>query len=667
MVRYTTSAPLVIIGVASSQTTFPHHAGYRSKVGYQRRVRTAKRQVSYGRSHGFNSLTKRPLTRVNPDEVLSTASRFNDSDGIDESMYDGINLDLNSNVQEEYEMEEGTYQPLRITPVLAEEFTKYLTAPEREYLLDEILSPAIESWSEALWVSPVNGPLIIDSSQLWDEQTCGPGLDSGFPSPYVLPEHFDVGLNNTDVVIYVSVSFTFNEYQGSVDDPTSSENSTSNDPLKNSLIEDLQEGEEIHADYDSARVPTTMSNILSTAPSTTPSSLYIRGNFTLGDEDLSESINSTINDSIQGGEYVPSSAPSILLRGNWTSPHCVDSHNIASASYCNTDQFDRPVAGSIHFCINLGEGNEDENGFFHPSQRLFNIKATIHEIAHILGFNPQSLAHFRYLDGSPRTQRNENGDVPDVEVECTGLIDDGVSKRTAVVPLPDESILNFRNTDDGYRIASVVSENVKMFVRNHFDCDQIYGADFEIDEDEQFLESTCIGNHWDRRMFKQDLMNPIVDSPLNSTKLFITPLTLAYFMDSGWYRANLNYSAPVGSWGRGSGCAFSLGGCDFEDSLFCNEVSNSLDSYGCTFDHMQKATCGISLYTSKVGSVRNELQHFGIEEHFVEEATTELYETWLGGNDPYLDYCPVYETDTDFFCTQESSEVLRKSPVSIFP
>ena len=45
----------------------------------------------------------------------------------------------------------------------------------------------------------------------------------------------------------------------------------------------------------------------------------------------------------------------------------------------------------------------------------------MHELGHVLGFNAQSLAHFRDPDtGRPLTPRDGRGDVPDILVECTG-------------------------------------------------------------------------------------------------------------------------------------------------------------------------------------------------------------------------------------------------------
>lgn len=70
------------------------------------------------------------------------------------------------------------YEPIRIRAVLTEDSGKYLSVEEKNYLIDEILHPAMSAWSEALRVYPVDGNLTLDASQLWDGESCGPGKDS---------------------------------------------------------------------------------------------------------------------------------------------------------------------------------------------------------------------------------------------------------------------------------------------------------------------------------------------------------------------------------------------------------------------------------------------------------------------------------------------------------
>ena len=591
---------------------------------------------------------------------------------------------------------DNNQEPLRIVPVLTDEFARFLSPYEREYLMQDILAPAISAWSDALWLVPIAGnnednkgdneevslsndgssnqdkvvsqTLTIDKSQLWDSISCGPGIDSGYPSPLVPDEHFSVGVSDADLVVYVSLSFTGNNN----DDDSEGSESDVGQSIEEALSAANNSGS---GSSGGDRYPSD--NETTTIPSSSPTDQnYIRGQTSnaednsfidsstpnLGNElaeQISNEILNTTNSDQSQNSFDSTPSPSSISRGNIQAPQCESRDTIASASYCNTDQYDRPIAGSIHFCINLSEGSK--NDFFHPSQKLTNIKATMHELAHVLGFNPQSLAHFRNQDGSPRTPRDENGDVPDIEIECTGRSVANQPTATAVVPLPDPSILRFRTTTNGLRIASVVTENVRMVTRNHFDCQEMDGADLEnsiIDSNSTSVEGLCIGSHWDRKVFKDDLMNPVIDPPSDAS-LLISPLTLAYFMDSGWYSINLDRVAPVSSWGRRKGCTFidSSAPCIINNevpppysSFFCSRSDTSL---GCSSDLTRKASCGITEYVTEAGVTSRDFQHFGVKSYSFDFNINTINEVWDGGNDADLDYCPVFEAHQDSLCTSD--------------
>jgi hypothetical protein len=78
------------------------------------------------------------------------------------------------------------YKPIRLRAILTDGETsgsKYLTALQRKILMEDIINPALYAWSKALHVVPVggegsNGNLVVDSSQLYDGVSCGPGLVS---------------------------------------------------------------------------------------------------------------------------------------------------------------------------------------------------------------------------------------------------------------------------------------------------------------------------------------------------------------------------------------------------------------------------------------------------------------------------------------------------------
>jgi hypothetical protein len=116
------------------------------------------------------------------------------------------------------------YQPMRMRVILSENqtHTQHLTESERMTLFRDILRPAILAWSVALRVNPVVGNLTVDSSQLSDGVSCGPGVHSGHPSVVVPHNHITIGLNNTDFVVYLSLSIRRPTPNETADVPTTS-------------------------------------------------------------------------------------------------------------------------------------------------------------------------------------------------------------------------------------------------------------------------------------------------------------------------------------------------------------------------------------------------------------------------------------------------------------
>ena len=289
---------------------------------------------------------------------------------------------------------------------------------------------------------------------------------------------------------------------------------------------------------------------------------------------------------------------------------------LAASAFCSTDQYDRPTAGILHLCI-----GED---FFAPRNLQANIMLIRHELGHALGFNAVSLAHFRRSDGTPITERDpKTGEIPLSEIECTGPIG---QRQRAEVALPSEEILKFRTVRGGVRVAEVVTPSVRKVVRNHFDCQELPGAELESGE---FLplstnpgEVSCLGDHWERRLFKTDLMNPLIDDNIEFSPRFST-ITLAYFADSGWYQVDLSRASVAAGWGRAAGCDFVEETCiqadDGQvppqyDSFFCNQAPDesqtqgyASDIHGCTPDFTRKASCSLGSYD---GELPPEYQYF---------------------------------------------------------
>lgn len=196
-------------------------------------------------------------------------------------------------------------------------------------------------------------------------------------------------------------------------------------------------------------------------------------------------------------------------------------------------------------------------------------------------------------------------------------------------------------------------------------------------------------------------MNPtITDVPLPRPESFLTysedtpsllpaisPLTLAFFADSGWYDVDFALASPSsGPWGRGAGCPFvnekcvmGNGGvvraansgyfCDAPKALLSlsstDETTSSTvssgpgfsrgslhadrddlvsqasqeDWTGCTPDMLRKATCGLGRYSK---ALPEEYAYFKSSQSFLKKMSASEAAT-VAGTDPYLDYCPIYD------------------------
>lgn len=526
----------------------------------------------------INDLSTVIVTSNNPNDVNSTNSSIGSND--DDAIIAG-------------DTKVG-YRPLRIRSFLSNEEGggKHLTNYQRTVLLQDIVKPALLSWSAALRVNPVVGNLTVDPNQLSNGGLCGPGGD--LPSIVVPDDHISIGVPNTDFIIYVHLAFVINQ----------SSNTTSNEfPISKNIT---------NVEY----------------------------NFT-SESSTDSYVNSTTN-------------TSKLNTNNLTTRRQCSGDYLAASSFCSTDQYDRPIAAIIHICI----GKE----FFDAANLRTNIMVISHELGHALGFNAVSLAHFRRPNGTPYTDRDPiTGEIPITEINCTGPVS---SNRTGRVALPSNEILKFRTVRGGVRVAEIVTPFVQQVVRNHFDCQQLPGAELESGE---FLplstypgEVSCIGDHWERRLFKTDLMNPLIDDNVEFTTRFST-ITLAYFADSGWYQVDLSRASLSAGWGRAAGCEFVEQTCvnamdgqvpSSFNSFFCNEIPvgtsefGYTDIHGCTTDLTRKASCSIGHYE---GELPPAYQYFNFK-----------YGSNVGGADPFMDYCPVYTGFVNGLCSDSSNEAVIK-------
>ena len=504
--------------------------------------------------------------------------------------------------EEEEENAMDNFLPIRLRVVLAETSGNghLLLKEERHSLFRDMISPALLSWSNALRVDPVIGNLTVDASQLPDGQTCGPGIDSGLPSAPVPINHIEYGIPDTDIIIYLSLGFAPRPLNVTINQ-TTSENST-----------DVEDDDGVE-DQEDDGVPRYLN----------------QNNDTEEFSDLGQRTEEvTYNQTQDDLEALRAEA---VCSGDY----------LAAASFCSTDQYDRPTAALLHLCI-------DED-FFKPENQHRNILSLMHELGHALGFNSLSMAHFRKLDGTPYTKRVD-GNIPDTEVECTGPLSE---RKRGIVALPSEDILQFREVRGGVRVAELVTPSVLQVVRNQFGCQNLTGA--ELESGETLTLGTieegygCIGDHWERRLFSSDLMNPVIEDLEYYPR--ISTLTLAYFADSGWYQIDLSGSRVASGWGRGAGCGFVNEACIGKDGqvprqnapFFCNQVpdsqaqSTAAQVSACTPDLSRKAVCSMGQY--------------GLDLPWEYRYFQDSYGSNVGGNDPYMDYCPVYAGYDNGLCS----------------
>lgn len=343
-------------------------------------------------------------------------------------------------------------------------------------------------------------------------------------------------------------------------------------------------------------------------------------------------------------KYCPSEITSMLPDGaDFLAYATVDkrctANTLASAVVCERDQYDRPITGTIDFCLknmkqiggmeglekktnisslyesipvaNINVSTTEENrtytdhiNFTSPSSFWYRngkntdainniISIAVHEFGHVLGMSSASLSYFRNpITGEPLTPRPFSLS----HVQCV----DG--RKGQYLGLPSLEVM--RPVKDGSTVIhfEVVSPTVRQVAQNQFDCPTLSGARLE---NQPTSPMDCFGSHWDERYFFTETMSAIHSSTVSA----LSPLTLALLEDSGWYRAN--YRSPyvaVSTFGLGAGCDFIRKPCLNKDrtlpshakGFFCNTPlfnvgKNKIDitksPQTCNPTHTHKANC----------------------------------------------------------------------------
>lgn len=292
---------------------------------------------------------------------------------------------------------------------------------------------------------------------------------------------------------------------------------------------------------------------------------------------------------------------------------------LAYAAACQRDQHDRPIFGNVNFCPSSISTSENDY-----QQQL---STAMHEISHALGFSSDLYAYMRDENGDPRTPRNIYGEPYRLDSQTcpNGVTVDNFAR-------PSMDTVQFF-TERGHSVAKMVTPNVLAYVRQHFGCDTLNGAELENHE-----QDVCIGSHWEERIFQPEFMSPV----LSNTHNVVSGLTLAFFEDSGWYHADQSLGELL-HWGAKRGCDFAIESCFTTATATTPATTKNPDHFclksyehGCTVNGRSKATCS---YRQRYTSIPEPYRYFPDN----------------SGGTEYGDYCPYFQGYEDGQCSDISN------------
>ncbi|KAJ1393198.1 Peptidase M8, leishmanolysin [Sesbania bispinosa] len=257
-------------------------------------------------------------------------------------------------------------------------------------------------------------------------------------------------------------------------------------------------------------------------------------------------------------------------------------NTLAWAVACERDQWGRAIAGHV---------NVAPRHLTAEAETL--LSATlIHEVMHVLGFDPHAFAHFR---------------------------DERKRRRNKVTEqVMDEKI--------GRMVTRVVLPRVVMHSRHHY---AAFSGNFTGLELEDGGGRGTSGSHWEKRLLMNEIMTGSVD-----TRSVVSKMTLALLEDSGWYKANYNMADRL-DWGRNQGTEFITSPCNlWKGAYHCNTTQFS----GCTYNREAEGYCPILTYS---GDLPQWARYFP--------------QANKGGQSSLADYCTYFVAYSDGSCTDTNS------------
>ncbi|KAF8377459.1 hypothetical protein HHK36_030837 [Tetracentron sinense] len=257
-------------------------------------------------------------------------------------------------------------------------------------------------------------------------------------------------------------------------------------------------------------------------------------------------------------------------------------NTLAWAVACERDQWGRAIAGHV---------NVAPRHLTAEAETL--LSATlIHEVMHVLGFDPHAFSHFR---DERKRRRNQ-----------------------VTVQAIDEKL--------GRMVTRVVLPRVVMHSRYHYGA---FSENFTGLELEDGGGRGTSGSHWEKRLLMNEIMTGSVD-----TRSVVSKMTLALLEDSGWYQANYSMADRL-DWGRNQGAEFVMSPCNlWKGAYHCNTTQLS----GCTYSREAEGYCPIVSYS---GDLPQWARYFP--------------QANKGGQSSLADYCTYFVAYSDGSCTDTSS------------
>ncbi|XP_027357118.1 leishmanolysin-like isoform X1 [Abrus precatorius] len=253
-------------------------------------------------------------------------------------------------------------------------------------------------------------------------------------------------------------------------------------------------------------------------------------------------------------------------------------NTLAWAVACERDQWGRAIAGHV---------NVAPRHLTAEAETL--LSATlIHEVMHVLGFDPHAFAHFRDERKRRRNQVTEQ------------VMDEKLRRMVTRVVLP----------------------RVVMQSRYHY---AAFSGNFTGLELEDGGGRGTSGSHWEKRLLMNEIMTGSVD-----TRSVVSKMTLALLEDSGWYKANYSMADNL-EWGRNQGTEFVTSPCNLWKGAYrCNTTQYS----GCTYNREAEGYCPILTYN---GDLPQWARYFP--------------QANKGGQSSLADYCTYFVAYSDGSCT----------------